>query len=752
LQKDSNGKTPIDLARDNRQEGVVECLEQQAEKLGFAMPKGKEVELQELEAKKAFVLQDLEAKVFAQYTDYTKENIGTALHLAAIKGDEKFVRGLLEAGADMEATDRSNYTPLHIAAFYGKKQVLEDLLDAGANINTPNSWGETPLHDAVSRGETEIAEELLKRGADKNAQGYDKATPLHIAAKNGIEGSVKLLLAAGVDQALTDEDGKTAWDLAINDEITVLFEKKDEDRAKEITSKARYTGKSLENLKKLVAGNKFEELAKMPYETLNMFEIPDDVRRKISYTKKEAHFQEHWAKKNSGAKLPKGITPAKLADLVEDREYDALAKIPAAALKRFPIEPDIILRVNQKRRITKDFDQEWKKHTPTKGAGQTDAGGSRIRPLASNSQNSIIQYNIQLEALANKDLAIQIVPENLTTPERKEWGKIEKNSVSLDRELEAARQEADNATRLKKRGANKQVKTLEGQAKEHTKEVTEYARQLLEQSDNLPAGKKKVERLDGCFVSTDKTQRKVTLITRDEAGAPGGAEVNENFKGKKVFMWRYDESHEKIKSQGTGSKSGFEVDWIEFDKEGQVIGGFVGPPPEHASLEDNLIKEIHGANKEQRKLVASIKLAKDIGGGIAEQVANAPGADDDAKGRPVSTHDEPPPPPQYGNLNLTEDTPEDLEQKARALIQGTTGQDSLTDPTLNLRGHMYTAELAEVLQSKENIRPAAETLAAVKLLRSAAVSNPNPPRGKENSPPRKRSSSMTSGKNKDSTI
>ena len=41
---------------------------------------------------------------------------------------------LLDAGADVNATDKNSNTPLHYAAGYGRKDVVEVLMKSGASV------------------------------------------------------------------------------------------------------------------------------------------------------------------------------------------------------------------------------------------------------------------------------------------------------------------------------------------------------------------------------------------------------------------------------------------------------------------------------------------------------------------------------------------------------------------------------------------------------------------------------------------
>ncbi|KAL2081578.1 hypothetical protein ACEWY4_023431 [Coilia grayii] len=92
----------------------------------------------------------------------------TPLHLAAIKGEVKAVKRLLEEGADPNLKDNAGWTPLHEACNHGHLAVVEALILVGALLNTPGYQNDSPLHDAVKNGHMAIAKLLLDHGASQS--------------------------------------------------------------------------------------------------------------------------------------------------------------------------------------------------------------------------------------------------------------------------------------------------------------------------------------------------------------------------------------------------------------------------------------------------------------------------------------------------------------------------------------------------------------------------------------------------------
>jgi ankyrin repeat protein len=136
------------------------------------------------------------------------------------------VKALLEAGADVNATDELGECPLHIAAVRGYLQAVSMLIDKGADVNAGDVRGLTPLHAAAWSGNNEIVALLIDKGADINARDEDGVTPLHAAALAGRNETVALLIAKGADVNVKNEEGMTplhAAALAGDRETVVLL-------------------------------------------------------------------------------------------------------------------------------------------------------------------------------------------------------------------------------------------------------------------------------------------------------------------------------------------------------------------------------------------------------------------------------------------------------------------------------------------------------------------------------------------------
>ena len=81
-----------------------------------------------------------------------------ALNYAAISNDCDMIEALLEAGADIDGTNRSGFTPLHHAAESGSLEAAKLLIVKGAKLDQRNRRGSEAMEIAKARGHTQVAE------------------------------------------------------------------------------------------------------------------------------------------------------------------------------------------------------------------------------------------------------------------------------------------------------------------------------------------------------------------------------------------------------------------------------------------------------------------------------------------------------------------------------------------------------------------------------------------------------------------
>jgi ankyrin repeat protein len=163
-----------------------------------------------------------------------------SIHDCCRFGNLSEVRRLLDAGIDVNLKDYYGRTPLHIASLFGHIDIVKELLIRGADINPTTSraswegsnvskdeW--TPLLLAIECGRREVVRELIRHGADVNMKYTIGWTPLHFGSRWCELEMVQILLEY-CDPSIKDNEGKTAIDVAVTDEIKQLIAEAIEDQ------------------------------------------------------------------------------------------------------------------------------------------------------------------------------------------------------------------------------------------------------------------------------------------------------------------------------------------------------------------------------------------------------------------------------------------------------------------------------------------------------------------------------------------
>ena len=151
----------------------------------------------------------------------------TALSLTLAVGSFMLADVLLEAGADVNLADTKGQSALIIAVQMGLDGMIEKLLSHNADPNVCNAESESALHIAAAFNKYSAIPRLLqasKYGAlqDAYAMRLDNKgrSPLHVAALHGqLDALEELLNYPALDITLRDKDGKTALELAKNDDV-----------------------------------------------------------------------------------------------------------------------------------------------------------------------------------------------------------------------------------------------------------------------------------------------------------------------------------------------------------------------------------------------------------------------------------------------------------------------------------------------------------------------------------------------------
>eukprot|EP00762_Andalucia_godoyi_P001310 ANDGO_04753.mRNA.1 Putative ankyrin repeat protein RF_0381 len=137
---------------------------------------------------------DLDCKKFADAKD---EWLETPLHWAAYAGQEECCTLLLEYGASVHATSKTEATPIHLAARYGHLQCLRALVDEGKHEVLWTLLGEenkTPLDEAAASGSTIIIDWFLSAEGTVRLPRTARKLPGHWAAMNDQQDIIHLVL------------------------------------------------------------------------------------------------------------------------------------------------------------------------------------------------------------------------------------------------------------------------------------------------------------------------------------------------------------------------------------------------------------------------------------------------------------------------------------------------------------------------------------------------------------------------------
>lgn len=185
----------------------------------------------------------------------------TPLHIAAENDASGVICALVEARADIQASDDQGDTPLHCAVLYGSPRALAELLARGADALKENGTGELPIHLLAEFGPGDVGAELtpvlarrhfarsfktqevlvdalrergqLSTALAHMASGDVGNTSLHSVARfdhQGAEHAVQLLLDSRAAIEAKNTEGRTPLALAarrhgINSRVAELLKK-----------------------------------------------------------------------------------------------------------------------------------------------------------------------------------------------------------------------------------------------------------------------------------------------------------------------------------------------------------------------------------------------------------------------------------------------------------------------------------------------------------------------------------------------
>ncbi|XP_039521744.1 histone-lysine N-methyltransferase EHMT2 isoform X2 [Pimephales promelas] len=135
------------------------------------------------------------------------QNRRCALHAAAQRGFLEVCYLLVQAGAKVDAQDKTLRTPLLEAIVNNHVEVVKYLIQSGACVYHAEEDGSTGLHHAAKLGNLEVVLLLLSTGqVDLNAQDSGGWTPVIWAAEHRHIDVIRALLNRGADVTLRDKE------------------------------------------------------------------------------------------------------------------------------------------------------------------------------------------------------------------------------------------------------------------------------------------------------------------------------------------------------------------------------------------------------------------------------------------------------------------------------------------------------------------------------------------------------------------
>ncbi|CAF0895356.1 unnamed protein product [Rotaria sordida] len=144
-----------------------------------------------------------------------------AIHKAVIHDRPECVEVLMDAHADPNVAFMGD-TPLSIAARHNRRKIVQILLShKETNVNHRNDQGGTALHFASAGivDSPECVELLLKHGGKVNAQDLKNNTAAMVACFFNKPRILTTLIRAGADLAVRNNEGKDAYDVAVEKEF-----------------------------------------------------------------------------------------------------------------------------------------------------------------------------------------------------------------------------------------------------------------------------------------------------------------------------------------------------------------------------------------------------------------------------------------------------------------------------------------------------------------------------------------------------
>lgn len=129
--------------------------------------------------------------------------------------DTEALIALVDAGADLETTNRSKLTPFQLAVKAEKPEVAMALIDLGADLLVESPAAQQPtFYDALGSGYVDIVDAMIEAGEDvTQVEPNTKITPMMRAVESGDVDLIRTIAELGGDLDSTDtfDDGLYSW-------------------------------------------------------------------------------------------------------------------------------------------------------------------------------------------------------------------------------------------------------------------------------------------------------------------------------------------------------------------------------------------------------------------------------------------------------------------------------------------------------------------------------------------------------------
>ena len=154
--------------------------------------------------------------VWADEEDGQLTSQADAMRRACLNGRVAEVQRLLDAKADVGATDHMGFTALKYACVHDHSLCAELLISHDAAVDQESPAGVTALMEASTMGKEGSIRVLLEYDAIVDHPNRNGQTALMFACANGHDACVRLLCEHGASKLAADADGRRASDFARN--------------------------------------------------------------------------------------------------------------------------------------------------------------------------------------------------------------------------------------------------------------------------------------------------------------------------------------------------------------------------------------------------------------------------------------------------------------------------------------------------------------------------------------------------------